>query len=180
MAKKKGRKKDDLAFAYRIAGPRGMTKAQVFTAAIESVRMEKKLPPGVSVTWKWRNTAKGKWREGPLLKTVRESKRGGFRALMIRRLTRDALRDAPGFELPAPIRTATPAEIRAIEREETKAEEMRESKRQRGGRELARERETKAKRSAAAAAGWKTRRKNAAAAKKAAPSAARKRLRKRV
>ena len=173
MARKKKANKNDIGMAYRISGPKNLTKAQVFTAAIEAIRRgDGKLPKGVAITWKWRNSKKQAMREASFASAIKKS-RAGFLSLMERRLTRDALATAPGFEAPPPIREATPAEVRAIERAERLTEEKRESKRQPGGTELARARETATKRSAAAKKGWATRR--AAAAAKKRSSAKRKR-----
>lgn len=173
MAKKRKAKanKNDIGMAYHIEASRPVKKAEVYAAMLESIRTGGKtpMPAGVKVTWKWRNSKKQAMRSAPFRTAIRKS-RAGFMALMMRRILRDAA-DVPGFEAPAPLREATAKEIRAIERAEEATQEKRDSKRTPGGRESARARELKAKRSAAAKKGWVTRRKNAAAAKKAAPAA---------
>lgn len=152
--------KNDLRMAYHVEGPRGMGRGKVFSAAIATIRSGGRvpLPAGVRITWRWQNSVpNGKWREGSFASVIKKS-RTGFTSLMERRLTRDALAMVPGWTEPAPIREATPAEIRAIERQEKKFEQKREETNYPGGREVARARETKTKRSAAAKKGWATRR----------------------
>lgn len=167
MAKKRKANKNDIGLAYHIEASRPVKRSEVYGAMLETIRDGGKtpMPAGVKVTWKWRNSKKQAMRSAPIRTAVRKS-RGGFLNLMIRRILRDAA-DVPGFKAPPPLREATAKEIRAVERAEARTEEKRESKRTPGGRESARARELKAKRSAAAIKGWITRRKNAAAAKKA-------------
>jgi hypothetical protein len=162
MAKRKARKKtkNDISMAYTVSGPRGMSRAKVYTAMIEAIQDGTgKLPPGVKVIWKWRNSKKQAMRAAPFASAIKKS-RAGFMALMVKRIMRDA-NGVPGFEAP-PMREATEREIDAIENELEFYEDKRESAGHRKGGGT-RARETAKKRSAAAKKGWETRR--AAAAK---------------
>jgi len=128
-----------------------------------------RLPDGLKVTWRWRNTAGQSMRSGDFQSVVRDSggkgstqPHAGFLTLMERRLTRDAARFAPGFSAPPPPREATAKEERAIDRAEELAAEEREAKGHRKG-EATRRREEKRsqaeKRSIAAKKGAETKRK---------------------
>lgn len=142
--------KNDISFAYSIDQvPDGATRGEVFDALMGAVVNGGALPEGYACTWYWRNSIKQDLRSGPLEDVVQQS-RGGFLALMLRRLSRDAGREPPD------VREATPAEIAAIERDEAGTAERR---RKPGQATRARFK----RRSAAAKKGWKTRRANAAA-----------------
>jgi hypothetical protein len=164
------RKHDYISMGYRIdAAPAGMSKADVFRAMIEAVRNGTgELPKGLEVTWRWRNTPTQAMRSGGFQRVIRDSggqgsgqPHAGFLTLMELRLTRDAVKFAPGFEAPPPPREATAKELRAIERAEELAEEKRAAKGHRKG-EGTRRRELRKQRSQAALKGWETRRKRAA------------------
>jgi hypothetical protein len=185
MARKKAaRKKDDISLAYRIdAAPKGMTRADAYTAMIDAVREGSGvLPAGLDVTWKWRNSPMQAMREGDFSDVVLNSgrSRGGFLTLMERRLLRDAEKFAPGFKPESP--ETTKRKLAAKKGWETRRKHAEERARKAQDRSAAAKRgwETRQAnaraRSAAGKRGWETRRANARArAAKLARSKRRKR-----
>ena len=154
MARKRATKHDDIAQAYSVYAP-GQSKVEVFRAALAAVRDGSGvLPDGVTITWRWRNSANKPWQEDDFETTVQNSgpKRGGFLTLMARRLERDAA-NLPGWRGAAPEKRSAAAKQGAVTRKRNVA--------------LEKTRAAAYKRSKAARAGWETRRtKNAAKAPK--------------
>lgn len=120
MAKKEKGNRNDIGMAYRVEGPRGMSKATVYRAILAKIREGTPLPRGVRVTWRWRNSKKQDMREDSLGNAIKKSRRG-FITLMERRILRDASRLPDWEETPPPRPTAK------------KSEPKRESKGRRSG-----------------------------------------------
>lgn len=115
MAKKRGRKKrkgNEISMRYRIDQVPGgrMSKRAVFNALVNTIKNREPLPPGMKVTWFWRNSPKQAERSGPIYEEVKKS-RAGFLNLMLRRLERD-------FAMKATVRRASRREVEELEEEE--------------------------------------------------------------
>jgi hypothetical protein len=121
--RKRAVSKNYVEMGYHVKGPRGMSRGAVYSAIAQAIASGTgQLPPGVRVTWEWRNSPKKAMKSDPLAKTVRES-RAGFLRLMLNRISHDAA-GLPDYQEPA-IREASEEEQEEFDFEHEELEEER-------------------------------------------------------
>lgn len=151
------RKDDFISMKYRFqVVERSHSKREVFQAMMRTVQFSEPLPAWLRVTWGWQNSPSQDMRFDSLEKVVlppeADGSRAGFLHLMMRRLTRDAVRAVPDFVVPS-VREATEAEQETIERALEESEGERAEKKPGEG---TRARAEFLRRSRAAKKGWIT------------------------
>lgn len=81
-----------IAMGYRIYG-RGMTRRQALRHLERFLARGTPLPANLRVIWEWQNGPDLEWQSGDVEEVWSQSKRGGFRELMLKLVREDLARE---------------------------------------------------------------------------------------